>query len=124
MIHQHIHSTQRCNSLFPPVIDIRIVINDLNILMLLRIGRLPRIGRFLPKTWKASAEERCVHTTITFRNAVQLHLQIFWSWICVFQSCICNGKVAQYLDISIFFFTGQTTDWRQITDDRWTNLIA
>ena len=62
--------------------------------LLLEIRRfLPRIVRF--QTWKASSEEHWVNTHISFRNVVQLRLWIFWSCVCVFQSCVCNDKAEQ-----------------------------
>ena len=68
--------------------------------LLPQIGRLlPRIVRFLPKTRKASSEECWVRTHICFRNAVQLHLRIFQSGVCVFRAAFVmekqnsNGKV-------------------------------
>jgi len=54
-----------------------------------------QIGRLLPRILKVSSKQHWVCTHITFRNVVQLHLWIFWSCVCVFQSCICNGKEAQ-----------------------------
>jgi len=33
--------------------------------------------------------------TYKFQNVVQLRLQIFWSCIYAFQSCVCNGEEAQ-----------------------------
>jgi len=55
---------------------------------------LPRIIRFLLKTRKASSEKHWVHTHISFRNTVQLHLQIFQNCICVLRSCACVFRAA------------------------------
>jgi len=33
--------------------------------------------------------------TYKFQNVVQLRLQIFWSCIYAFRSCVCNGEEAQ-----------------------------
>jgi len=55
---------------------------------------LPRIGRFLPKKWKASSKECWVHTHISFQKGAAL-LQIFWSSVCVFRSCVYNEKAEQ-----------------------------
>ena len=64
-----------------------------NLRLLLQIGRfLPRIGRFLPKKWKASTEECWVRTHISFRNAVELRLRIFWSCVCVFRDVLAMAK--------------------------------
>ena len=51
--------------------------------------------RFLPKKRKASSEERWVWTHISFRNTVQLHLRIFRGCVCIFRSCVNNGKAEQ-----------------------------
>ena len=44
---------------------------------------------------KVSSEDCWIRTHISFWNTVQLHLQIFWSCICVLWSCICNSKAAK-----------------------------
>ena len=56
---------------------------------------LPRIRRFLPKTWQASSEERWVCTHISFWNRVQLCLQIFRIYICVFQAAFVMERFLQ-----------------------------
>ena len=56
---------------------------------------LPRIRRFLPKKWKASSEERWVCTHISFWNRVQLCLQIFRIYICVFQAAFVMERFLQ-----------------------------
>ena len=53
------------------------------------------LPRFLPKRQKASSEEHWVHGHIGFQNAVQLRLWIVRSCVCVFQSSVYNGDVAQ-----------------------------
>ena len=48
---------------------------------------LPRIGRLLPKKQKLFTKEHWI--------CAQLHLQIFWSCVFVFQSFVGNGEAAQ-----------------------------
>jgi len=51
-----------------------------------------RLRRSFTANRKASSEENCVHTHISFRNVVQIHLWIFRNCVCVFRSCVCTAK--------------------------------
>jgi len=53
----------------------------------IRGAAVVQIRRLLLKKWKASSKECWVRTHISFQNAVQLRLWIFWS-------CVRNGKAA------------------------------
>ena len=75
------------------VIMVRVEKNDADIRnafpKCIRGTAVMQIKRFLLKKQKASSEEHCVCTHISFQNAVQLRLWIFWS-------CVCNGEAAQW----------------------------
>jgi len=67
-----------------------------------------RLWRSCAAYRKASSKDHLVHTPVSFRNIVQLHLWVFRSYVCVLWRFVCNGKATQswkwFLQAHVFFF--------------------